>query len=106
MSEGEGEEYLSEGEDGRPCIKWRKKKTGRGSKEKTKKAEEKIKEREVLYMVDGEGEEYMSEGEDGRPCMRWRRNRTTNPTGEGGRNSRVDEGGRNRSRRENRNRKP
>ena len=23
-SEGEGEEYLSEGEDGRPCIKWRR----------------------------------------------------------------------------------
>ena len=26
-SEGEGEEYLLEGEDGRPCIKWRKQKT-------------------------------------------------------------------------------
>ena len=33
-AEGEGEEYLSEGEDWRPCIKWRKKKTVRGIKEK------------------------------------------------------------------------
>ena len=25
--EGEGKDYLSEGEDGRPCIKWRKRRT-------------------------------------------------------------------------------
>ena len=27
ISDREGEEYMSEGEDGRSCIKWRKKKT-------------------------------------------------------------------------------
>ena len=68
---------MSEGEAGRPCIKWRKKKTGWGIKEKLKKTEEKTEEKrekkEVLYLADGEGEEYMSEGEDGRPCIKWRR---------------------------------
>ena len=34
-AEEEGEEYMSEGEDGRPCIKWRRKEIGRRSKEKT-----------------------------------------------------------------------
>ena len=38
-SDGEGEEYLSVGEDGRPCIKWRKKKTVRGIKKKTERME-------------------------------------------------------------------
>ena len=33
----EGEEYWSEGEDGRPCIKCRERKTGRGIKEKIEK---------------------------------------------------------------------
>ena len=42
-SEGEGEEYLSEGEDGRPCIKWRRqqKTNTTGSKEETVGGEEK-----------------------------------------------------------------
>ena len=40
---------MSEGEDGRPCIKWRSKKTGRGSREKT----------EELYISEGEGEEFI-----------------------------------------------
>ena len=34
-AEEEGEEYMSEGEDGRPCIKWRRKEIGRRSKENT-----------------------------------------------------------------------
>ena len=34
VSDREGEEYRSEGEDGRPCIKWRESKTGKGIKEK------------------------------------------------------------------------
>ena len=57
---------MSEGKDGRPCIKWRRKKTRRGSKEKT----------EELYLLKGEGEEYLSEGEDGRPCIKWRKKKT------------------------------
>ena len=44
------------------CSK-RRKKTRRGSKEKT----------EELCISDQEGEEYMSEGEDGRLCIKWRR---------------------------------
>ena len=65
------------GEDGRPWIKWTSKNTGKGSKEKTKKAEEKIEENKVLYMADGEGK-------NGRPHIKWRRKLTTNTAGEGG----------------------
>ena len=53
---------MSEGEDGRPCIKWRRKESGSRSKEKT----------ERLCVSEGEGEEYLSEGEDGRPFIKWR----------------------------------
>ena len=66
ISDGEGEEYMSEGKDGRPCIKWRRKKTRRGSMEKT----------EELCISKAEGEEYLSEGEDGRPCIKWRKKKT------------------------------
>ena len=52
-SEGEGEEYLSEGEEGRPCIQWRKKKTLMGIKEKTERMEEEPK--GVRYITDKEG---------------------------------------------------
>ena len=41
-SEGEGEEYLSEGEDGRPCIKWRK----QGTRNPTGREKETIEEGE------------------------------------------------------------
>ena len=57
---------MSEGEDGRPCIKGRSKKPGRGSKEKT----------EELYISEEEGEEYLSEMEDGRSCIKWRKKKT------------------------------
>ena len=43
-SEGEGEEYLSEGEDGKPCIKWRKKKNVPGIKGKLERMEKEQKE--------------------------------------------------------------
>ena len=69
--EEEGEEYLSEGEDGRPCIKQGRKQTiGKNRKET-----------EEICKPEGEGEEYLSEGEDGRPCIKWRKLRTTNSTG-------------------------
>ena len=38
--EGEGEEYLLEGEDGRPCIKWRKIRTMTPSGREKEKIEE------------------------------------------------------------------
>ena len=46
---------MFEGEDGRPCIKWRKKKTVRGIKEKTERIEEEPK--GVWNIRDKEGEE-------------------------------------------------
>ena len=58
-SEGEEEVRLSEGEDGRPCIKWRKKKTVRGIKGKVERM---VKEPNgIHYKTDKEGEEYLSE---------------------------------------------
>ena len=40
----EGEElYMSEGEDGRQCIKWRRKETGRTRKVTIEKAEKKVR---------------------------------------------------------------
>ena len=39
-SRGEGEEYLSEGEDGRPCIKWRKQRTTNPTGREKKTVEE------------------------------------------------------------------
>ena len=65
-AEGEEEEYLSKGEDGRPYIKWRRKQTiGRNKKE----AKE-------MCRSEGEGEEYLSEGENGRPYIKWRKEKT------------------------------
>ena len=56
----EWKENLSEGEDGRPYIKRRRKQAiGRNKKE----AEE-------MCRSEGEGEEYLSEGEDGRPYIK------------------------------------
>ena len=57
---------MSNGEDGGPCIKWRKKEDRRRSQ---KKAEE-------LGVSEGKEEEYWSEGEDGRPCIKWRERKT------------------------------
>ena len=65
---------MSDGEDERPCIKWRRKKSERGRKMKTKKTEEKIEENKELYK---------SDGEDGRPVIKWRRKRTTDTAEEG-----------------------
>ena len=70
---------MSEGENGRKCIKWRKKKTVRRIKEKTERMENEPK--GVQYITDEEAEKSLSEGEDGRPCIKWRRQRTTNITG-------------------------
>ena len=44
---------MSEGEDGRPCIQWRKKKTVRGIKEKTEIIEKEPK--GVWYIRDEDG---------------------------------------------------
>ena len=52
--EEEGKEYMSEGEDVRPCIKLRKKRTtGRNRKEAVEKC-----------VAVGDGEEYLSVAED------------------------------------------
>ena len=66
---------MSDGEDERPCIKWRRKKSERGRKMKTKKTEEKIEENKELYK---------SDGEDGRPVIKWRRRKRTTDTAEEG----------------------
>ena len=55
---------MSEGEDGRPCIKWRR-------KEDERKSQKKAEERGV-----SEGEEYLSEGEDRRPCINLKERKT------------------------------
>ena len=57
-SEWEGKEYLSDGEDGRPCIKWRKQRTTNPTGREKETIEEGQEEEDIGGEEKAEAQEY------------------------------------------------